>query len=221
LNSFQIACKFVPKAYPEEKVGIHVLKNARPNVIEYSEMTQEMIHRKDNEGNLFFDISHIVNAMYSVEFLEVAATSSAKQYHLAKKKIKFFDEAKGESVTPSQINGYKFELFYFDVLPMSDPEKFGLIEVKREEEFAPVKNAPGTSQDSPDTARSLISNLHQSWLEAKGVKFDKKAGSEKDLLFELDIRSIYDARDPSLEKYLDKMKSQEIKLPAYITLSDK
>jgi UDP-N-acetylglucosamine/UDP-N-acetylgalactosamine diphosphorylase len=139
---------------------------------------------------------------------------------LAKKKIKFFDEAKGESVTPGNINGYKFELFYFDVLPMSDPEKFGLIEVKREEEFAPVKNAPGSSQDSPDTARSLISNLHQGWLEHKGSKFDKKAGSEKDVLFELDIKTIYDARDPNLEKYLNQVKGQEIKLPSYITLSN-
>lgn len=101
---------------------------------------------------------------------------------------------------------------------MSDPEKFGLIEVKREEEFAPVKNAPGTNQDSPDTARFLISTLHQSWLETRGIKFDKKAGSDEDTLFELDTKVIYDARDPNLEKFVEKVKGEEIKLPSYLSL---
>ena len=60
------------------------------------------------------------------------------------------------------------------MLPLSKPEKFGLVEVRREEEFAPVKNAPGIIEDSPDSARGLLSKLHQSWLEKQGVKFDSK-----------------------------------------------
>jgi len=96
------------------------------------------------------------------------------RYHLAKKKIKYYDNDKKETVVPSEINGYKFELFIFDVLPLSKSEKFGLVEVRREEEFAPVKNSPGASDDSPDTARDLLSKLHQSWLEKQGVKFDSR-----------------------------------------------
>lgn len=57
---------------------------------------------------------------------------------------------------------------------LAKPEKFGLIEVKREEEFAPVKNAPGAADDSPDTARELLTTMHQRWLEEKGVKFESK-----------------------------------------------
>ena len=33
--------------------------------------------------------------------------------------------------------------------------------MRRDEEFAPVKNAPGAAADSPDTARAAILALHQ------------------------------------------------------------
>ena len=38
----------------------------------------------------------------------------------------------------------------------------------REAEFAPVKNAPGSPTDSPDTARGALMILHRSWVEAAG-----------------------------------------------------
>ena len=95
------------------------------------------------------------------------------RHHVAKKKVKYYDANRGELITPSEINAYKFELFLFDVFALVKPEKFGLIEVKREEEFAPVKNAPGTMDDSPDTARELMASLHQIWFENQGVRFDR------------------------------------------------
>lgn len=75
-------------------------------------------------------------------------------------------------VTPTEINGFKYELFVFDTYPIGG--EFSLMEVIREEEFAPVKNPPGTLEDSPDSARDLISKLHQSWLEKLGVTFSSK-----------------------------------------------
>lgn len=57
-------------------------------------------------------------------------------------------------------NGVKFELFYFDVFEETD--KIGLFETIREEEFAPLKNATG--DDSPESARQYLKNLHRKWL---------------------------------------------------------
>ena len=97
------------------------------------------------------------------------------RYHVAKKKVNYYDATRSEVITPPEINAYKFELFLFDAFVLVKPEKFGLIEVKREEEFAPVKNAPGAISDSPDTARELMASLHQSWFENQGVKFDRNS----------------------------------------------
>ena len=54
----------------------------------------------------------------------------------------------------------KLELFIFDTFPLASST--ALFEVRREEEFAPVKNAPGQGlPDSPDTARDAILALHK------------------------------------------------------------
>lgn len=119
-------------------------------------------------------------------------------------------------------------MFIFDVLPLSKPEKFGLVEVKREEEFAPVKNAPGALEDSPDTARRLLSQLHQNWFKKHGVKFQGKIthllstyeflkeNKELENLFEIDFRKVYDERDPQLKTLTKSHINNVIKLPCFI-----
>jgi UDP-N-acetylglucosamine/UDP-N-acetylgalactosamine diphosphorylase len=47
-------------------------------------------------------------------------------------------------------------------------EKFASIEVRREDEFSPLKNAAGTGQDDPDTSRADIMKQGQRWIEAAG-----------------------------------------------------
>lgn len=42
------------------------------------------------------------------------------------------------------------------------------IQVLREEEFAPVKNANGSNFDTPDSARLLVLRLHSRWVVAAG-----------------------------------------------------
>ena len=40
--------------------------------------------------------------------------------------------------------------------------------MSRSDEFAPVKNAPGSKSDSPDTARRLLLTQHAGWVKAAG-----------------------------------------------------
>ena len=42
------------------------------------------------------------------------------------------------------------------------------MQVLREEEFAPVKNANGSNYDTPDSARLLVLRLHARWVVAAG-----------------------------------------------------
>ena len=61
---------------------------------------------------------------------------------------------------PPPTQGVKLELFIFDTFPLA--ASTALFEVRRDEEFAPVKNAPGQGlPDSPDTARDAILALHK------------------------------------------------------------
>ena len=81
------------------------------------------------------------------------------KYHVASKKYPYYDLKTQTQVKPEVDNALKFELFYFDCYSLCPFEKFGLIEALREHEFAPVKNAPGAANDSPDTARALYMNF--------------------------------------------------------------
>ena len=74
-------------------------------------------------------------------------------YHKALKKANYINE-KGEEVKPTEPNALKFEKFIFDAFE-TIPE-LAILRVKREEEFAPVKNATGV--DSPETAKNLYLN---------------------------------------------------------------
>ena len=57
------------------------------------------------------------------------------------------------------------------------------MEVKREEEFSPVKNATG--EDSTKTARQDLSNLYGSWLEKAGYEIPRSSQGDVDVLIEI------------------------------------
>ncbi len=157
------ASKAVAKAYPEERVGVFCLRDGRPSVIEYSEMTPEMCAAQD-AGGLLYGSANIAVHLFAVDFLEANATASLP-YHAAHKKIPHVNAA-GELVTPEAPNAYKFELFMFDLFPRAPG--MAVLDVARAEEFAPVKNKDG--QDSPASARSMIVELHRSWALKAGVE---------------------------------------------------
>jgi UDP-N-acetylglucosamine/UDP-N-acetylgalactosamine diphosphorylase len=102
-----------------------------------------------------------------VEFLErVTARGTGLSFHVARKKVPHFDPATGTAVNPTTENALKFELFVFDALPMAN--RWLAVETRREEEFAPLKNATGA--DSPEAVKQAIIALHGGWLERAGVR---------------------------------------------------
>ncbi len=95
-------------------------------------------------------------------------------YHVVKKKIKYYDKTLKDTVIPLDNNGYCFELFNSDVFCLVQAEKFGLLEIKKEE-LTSVQNPLGSAQNSPETASRAISLLHQKWMEEKGIRFNSKS----------------------------------------------
>ena len=151
-NKTLAASKSIKKAYPKEKVGSFCKKNGKPAVIEYSEMNDEMIYAKDENGELLYGQSHIVANLFNIEFLEQIANKHFK-YHCAVKKNSYIDENLNE-IIPNEPNSYKFEAFIFDAFEFLDD--ISIMSINREEEFAPVKNAEGV--DSPESAKKIYEN---------------------------------------------------------------
>lgn len=146
------AGKSVVKSNPKEKVGVFCKKDNKPSVIEYTEITDDMAEARDENGELLYGESHIICNLFNIKALEEIAKNKLP-YHTAFKKAKYRDE-NGVIVVPTQPNAYKFEAFIFDAFERLDD--MAIMRVKREEEFAPVKNAEGV--DSPETARQLYIN---------------------------------------------------------------
>ena len=149
------AGKSVVKANPSEKVGVFCLKNGKPSVVEYTEISEEMANRRDSNGELAFGESHINCNMFNIKGIEKIGAEKLP-YHVAVKKANYMDE-NGNVVTATEPNAYKFESFIFDAFEKLD--NMIILRVKREDEFAPVKNAEGA--DSPETAIKLYNEFHK------------------------------------------------------------
>jgi UDP-N-acetylglucosamine/UDP-N-acetylgalactosamine diphosphorylase len=162
------ATKVVPKAYPTESVGVIARRGDKFSVVEYSEISKEQAERRDASGRLAFRAANIVNHFYTTDFLKaVESFEDELAFHIARKKIPYVDE-NGKTVKPTKVNGMKLEMFVFDVFPFT--KRFQVLEVARNEEFSPLKNAPGTGSDDPDTSRRDLLAQHKRFLEAAGAK---------------------------------------------------
>ncbi|KAJ4485771.1 nucleotide-diphospho-sugar transferase [Lentinula aciculospora] len=172
------AAKVVPKASPTESVGVVAWKGGRPSVVEYSEISKEQAERRDAAGELVFRAANIVNHFYTTTYLnQVERFEEQMAFHIARKKIAHVDLGTGQTVKPTKPNGMKLEMFVFDVFPYT--ERFAVLEVERNQEFSPLKNAPGSGTDDPETSRRDLLAQHKHFLEKAGATV--KVGVEIEL----------------------------------------
>lgn len=149
IQNNKIASKSVIKINPRERAGVFCKIDGKPGIIEYSELPDEMVEEVDENGDLVFGDVNILSHLYNIDALE-QLVDKKMPYHIAVKKSDYIDE-NGNLVEPQDKNVYKFESFIFDAF--SNFDDITILRVKREEEFAPIKNAEGN--DSPETAVKL------------------------------------------------------------------
>lgn len=142
--------KVVAKAAPEERVGVLCLEDKHPSIVEYYEMTEEMIQSRDENGELLYRYGVILNYLFQVDALEQIMNENLP-VHIVERKIPYLDED-GKLVKPEEPNGYKYETLVLDMIKML--ENCLPVEVEREREFAPIKNRTGV--DSLESARELM-----------------------------------------------------------------
>lgn len=144
-----VGAKVVKKAAPDEKIGVMCLENGKPSIVEYYELTDEMMSAKDKNGDPAYYFGVILNYLFNIHDLEKIREKQLP-LHIVEKKISYLDE-NGVYVKPQEPNGYKFEQLVLDMIYELDtclP-----FEVERSREFAPIKNKTGI--DSVESAREL------------------------------------------------------------------
>lgn len=144
-----VGAKVVKKAAPDEKIGVMCLENGRPSIVEYYELTDELMNAKDENGDPAYYFGVILNYLFKISDLEKIREKQLP-LHIVEKKISYLDK-EGKPQKPEQPNGYKFEQLVLDMIYELDtclP-----FEVEREREFAPIKNKTGI--DSVESAREL------------------------------------------------------------------
>lgn len=145
-----VGAKVVRKNAPDEKVGVMCLEDGKPSIVEYYELTEELMEAKDEKGDPAYNFGVILNYLFRVDALEKLLDGSLP-LHIVEKKIPYLD-ADGNLVKPEQPNGYKFESLVLDMIHQMD--SCLPFEVVRNREFAPIKNKTGV--DSVESARELL-----------------------------------------------------------------
>ncbi len=149
-GGYSVGSKVIRKVSPDEKVGVMCTEDGRPSIVEYIELTDDMLTQKDENGEYAYNFGVILNYLFKVDRL-LGLLERKLPYHKSAKKIPYINE-KGESVKPDEPNGYKYEQFILDMIQMLD--SCLPFEVLREKEFAPIKNKTGV--DSVESARELL-----------------------------------------------------------------
>lgn len=181
LTGSEMSSKTIPKAGPLEKVGNFVEGDGVVQVIEYSDLPDELAKQTNADGSLRFNEGSIAIHALAVSFIERLTTGTDLKlpWHRAEKKVPYVDES-GKAVKPEKPNAVKLEQFVFDAIPLA--KNAIVYTTEREEEFSPVKNAEGS--DSPATCRRDQIRRAARWLREAGTEVPTRNG-EPDAVLEI------------------------------------
>jgi UDP-N-acetylglucosamine/UDP-N-acetylgalactosamine diphosphorylase len=195
----ELSFKVVERLTPEEKLGVLVMIDGRPHMIEYSDLPSELAGRRVPEGTLELWAGNIAVHIFERPFIERLAGEFRLPFHRALKKVAYVDD-RGRIVEPAEPNAVKFEQFIFDALPFS--KRFTVVETDRTGEFEPLKNAVGP--DSPATVHQRMSDQFGNWLEQAGAVVPRRPdgsvpfGIEISPLFALDDTELKSKIEPGM-----------------------
>ena len=205
----EISAKFAPKRDAHEPIGVFVNLNGKAAMIDYGNFPKMLAEEKDLKGGLKYKTGNILNYLINVPFLSKFMKNESKyneliyQFNYARKKI---DNYNPESNKLEKIDGIKFELFFNSIFAFAESDMV-LLEVDRNEEFAPIKNPDPSPNDTPKSCRRLMTNLFKKWLNKAEIN---QAEEEDKNLLEISFLKSYDGEN------LNEFSSKQINLPSYL-----
>lgn len=193
LRQSEMSSKAVTKIVDREKVGNFCIADGTLQVIEYSDLPDELADAKNADGSRRLNAGSIAIHVLDRAFVERLTSAGSKiemPWHRADKAVPVIDD-NGEPRRPTSPNVVKLEMFVFDAIPLARSPL--VIYTDRAEEFSPVKNAEGA--DSPAATRRDLVRRAARWLEACGVSVPRDAGGEPTVPIEISPAFALDARD--------------------------
>lgn len=181
LDEAEMSSKAVIKNEPSEKVGNFCLVDGKITIIEYSDLDDELAEKRNPDGSLLFHLGSIAIHVINTAFVEkLNRQGSSLPLHRAVKKVPHID-SQGRRIEPDKPNGIKLETFIFDAVPMA--ERSIILEIVRDEQFGPTKNATGI--DSAETTRTMLVERAARWIERAGVAVPRRPDGTPDCLLEI------------------------------------
>jgi UDP-N-acetylglucosamine/UDP-N-acetylgalactosamine diphosphorylase len=167
LAGAEMSAKVLAKRTPEERAGTVGCRGGRVHVLEYTEVDPWHRDQRGPDGELVYWAGSIALHVLNVDFARRVAADAERLLpcHASPKVIPTVDPA-GRPLVPDAPNGYKLERFVFDALPQA--RRVALLEVRRTEEYSPIKNRTGG--ESPRTAREDLVACYHRWLAEAGVQ---------------------------------------------------
>jgi UDP-N-acetylglucosamine/UDP-N-acetylgalactosamine diphosphorylase len=188
LANSELTSMAVAKQTPQDRLGVFAVIDGQMQVIEYSDLPDDVAEQRTADGSLLFWAGSIAVHMFSVSFLErMLALKDALPFHIARKKVPSIDET-GNAVEPKEPNALKFERFIFDLLPHAKNPL--VVEFAEADVFAPLKNAPGAPRDTPEYVQQFMIAQHRNWLEAAGTRVADNTPIEISPLWALDAEAV-------------------------------
>ena len=172
----EMTSQVIRKREPTDRVGNVVELDGKLHVLEYSDIPENLANRRFPDGSLQIWAGSIAVHLFDPGFLRrVSPIASALPFHIAKKKVPHIDD-NGQTVVPREPNAIKFERFIFDLMPSA--ENAVVVEVDIPNNYGPLKNAPGSASDSPETVKTQLSEMYRRWLSRAGIRVAHGAAVE-------------------------------------------
>jgi UDP-N-acetylglucosamine/UDP-N-acetylgalactosamine diphosphorylase len=168
----EMSSKCVMKRDMGEKIGVFVIEDGTPTVVEYSELSSIDL----SDGSLVDELAagNIATHIIQVDFAKHITSGGLKlPLHVAHKAVPHID-VEGKEVKPQEPNAYKFETFIFDAL--KQVTNTVIMETRRHEEFSPLKNKTG--EDSPETVYRDQLRFFAEWFEEAGITVPRNEKGE-------------------------------------------
>lgn len=163
-NNSEFGSKVIKKVDPQEKVGLVCKVDDKSTILEYSNISEDLLKARTDDGELLLNNANLNILMIKRSFINKISSDDNIKYIVAHKQIPHLTSS-GEFINPKQPNGYKFERLVFDAMPLAN--NTSIILANREDEFAPVKNASGN--DSPQTSKEMVTNKAKRWMLSSGI----------------------------------------------------